>query len=241
MRTDAILITHAHGDHINRTTYELSYEGRIPLYCNRTTWEVAKSKRPILKRLEMVRPKLLHFFKLEGFRVGDLSIRPFRVSHKGHRQHTGSGVKDHAGSPVGFVITHKHRGRTYGVGYATDLGHAPNRVIDNLIGTDVVVIEANHNVRKVHEVGLPHRFWILSKWGHLSNDAAGRAVVEVARRRSERSRLLRVVLAHISRTHNSGEMAKSEIGRIVRDNGIRLAGLHLTYQDRRSTVIEVDR
>ena len=124
-RVDAILVTHAHGDHINQTTLDLSCDRGIPVYCNRITWRVAKSKNGDLQTLEECRPKLVRFFQDGPFRVGDLTVKPFLVPHEGCRQHYGHRGNDHAGSPVGFAISHEQRGRTYGLGYATDLEVRP--------------------------------------------------------------------------------------------------------------------
>lgn len=121
------------------------------------------------------------------------------------------------------------------------MGKVPDRVIDNLIGADVLIIEANHDERMVNEKGLPHGRWVKSPVGHLNNDAAGKAVVKVIQRRHDSSRPLRVLLAHISKEHNTEARAIRQVSKILKDSAVRLAGLYLTHPDRRSRVIEVDR
>jgi phosphoribosyl 1,2-cyclic phosphodiesterase len=240
-RVDGILITHAHGDHIGQTTLDLSFEMDIPVYCNRNTWRIAKSKNGNLRELEECRPRLVRFFGSAAFRVGDLTVKPFRVPHEGLAQHYGHRANDHAGSPVGFAITHKHHGQMYGVGYATDLGKVPDSVVGHLADVDVLILEANHCEHLVEKKRLYHRHWVLCDAGHLSNYDAGGAIVGIMDARSDGGRPLRVLLAHISKDHNTGSRALSQVRAVLKDCDVKLAGLHLTYQDRRSRVVEVGR
>ncbi len=235
-RVDAILITHAHGDHIGSTTYELASEGRIPVYCNRITWRIAKRKTEGLEELEWGNPKLVRFFDGAAFPVGDLTVRPFAVPHMGLGQRNG---RQHAGAPVGFVIRHESNRRTCVLGYATDLGHVPDEVVEELADSDVLVMEANHCERLVDKRGAFHGPWVKSDVGHLNNRDAGRAIVKITRRRPNGPKPLRVLLAHISQDHNTEARALHQVGEVLAEYGVRLAGLHLTHQDRRTRVVDI--
>ena len=76
--------------------------------------------------------------------------------------------------------------------------------------------------------------------GHLNNLDAGRAIVKITRRRPDGPKPLRVLLAHISHDHNTEARALYQVGTILKKYDVRLAGLHLTHQDRRTRVMEVD-
>lgn len=85
------------------------------------------------------------------------------------------------------------------VGYATDLGHAPHRLITHLAGVDVLCIESNHDPRMTINCSRPSfvNRRNLSDSGHLSNDQAFEAVCHIAAL-SPRGNPRRIVLLHRS-------------------------------------------
>jgi phosphoribosyl 1,2-cyclic phosphodiesterase len=85
------------------------------------------------------------------------------------------------------------------VGYATDLGHAPHRLITHLAGVDVLCIESNHDPRMTVNCSRPSfvNRRNLSDSGHLSNDQAFEAVRHIAAL-SPRGNPKRIVLLHRS-------------------------------------------
>jgi phosphoribosyl 1,2-cyclic phosphodiesterase len=90
------------------------------------------------------------------------------------------------------------------LGFATDLGHVPDRLVEHFSGVDVLAIESNYCPRLQESSGRP---WFLKRRimggrGHLSNEQC-RGAVEAIRPRSH------VVLLHLSRECNRPELAAS--------------------------------
>lgn len=178
---DAILLTHEHTDH-TRGLGALCKRRPIPVFANRLTAEALTSEQgqKISWRL---------FSTGQRFEVGDFTVESFPVPHD-------------ACEPVGFAI---RSADGIGVGVLTDLGHATKLVVERMRAMDVLVLESNHDMRLLQEDTA--RPWalkqrIMSRHGHLSNDAAATLAGEVC---SERLR--HVLLAHLSRDCNRPEIA----------------------------------
>ncbi len=97
------------------------------------------------------------------------------------------------------------RGETGGsIGFATDLGRVPERLIQRLHGVDVLAIESNYCP---HMQMASSRPWhvkqrIMGGHGHLSNDQALHAITAIAPREH-------VVLLHLSRQCNDPGLVAS--------------------------------
>lgn len=90
------------------------------------------------------------------------------------------------------------------VGYATDLGHVTNRLVDTLAGVDLLAIESNYCPRMQHESDRPAflKQRICGGAGHLSNDESARAAEEIAPAGH-------LVLLHLSRQCNTPDRARA--------------------------------
>ena len=124
---------------------------QIPIYCNRPTLEAMQDQ--LKTRLEC---RL--FSTGASFELGDVLVETFSVPHD-------------AQDPVGFLL----RTPEGNAGFLTDLGHATKLVLERVRHANVLVLEANHDVRMLQDC--PHRPWslkqrILGRHGHLSNEAA---------------------------------------------------------------------
>jgi phosphoribosyl 1,2-cyclic phosphodiesterase len=175
-----VLVTHEHSDHVSGLAL-LCEKLHIPVYCNRATKEAFEfqSRAQLDWRL---------FSTGANFELGDLTVETFSVPHD-------------AQDPVGFLL-HTSEGR---IGYLTDLGHATKLVLERIRTANVLVLEANHDVKLLQDC--PHRPWslkqrILSRHGHLSNEAAADAVEQIMS-----ADLHHLYLAHLSRECNRPELA----------------------------------
>jgi len=179
-----ILITHEHSDHIQGLA-GLCGKLQIPIYCNRLTKEAIE--------LQLQGPVSAKIFVTgASFEVGDLLIDTFSVPHDAY-------------DPVGFLL-HTDTGR---IGFLTDLGHATKLVIERVKQANVLVLETNHDVKLLQDD--PRRPWstkqrILSRHGHLSNDAAALAAEAIV---SEQLHTL--YLGHLSRDCNKPELAMETV------------------------------
>ena len=91
------------------------------------------------------------------------------------------------------------------LGFATDVGHATEALVDHLRGVDVLAIESNYCPKMQLESDRPAvlKERIMGGGGHLSNEQAARAVHAI----EPRSHL---VLLHLSRQCNTPELAAAQ-------------------------------
>ncbi len=134
-------------------------------------------------------PCVEHFRAGIGFDIGDIHVTPFTIPHD-------------AADPVGFVV----QAEGMKIIVATDLGYLAPNVRMHLRGADLLMIESNHDVEMLRDGPYP---WVvkqrvLSRVGHLSNDALGEYLA------SEYDGGARyVILAHISESNNLPALARS--------------------------------
>lgn len=134
-------------------------------------------------------PCVEHFHAGIPFEIGDIRVTPFTIPHD-------------AADPVGFVL----QAEGMRIVVATDLGYLAPNVRMQLQRADVLIIESNHDVEMLRDGPYP---WVvkqrvLSRVGHLSNDALGEFL---ASQYDGGARY--VILAHISESNNLPELARS--------------------------------
>lgn len=191
---DAILITHEHSDHISGLK-TLAFRYGIPIFANH---ETAKGIVSYLGDC----PKFKIFATGERFEFGDLEIHPFSIQHD-------------TMDPVAFTI----KTENLKLGFCTDLGFATTLVQNQLQGCDYLVLEANHQPSMVYSSARPQflKQRILGRTGHLSNEACGELLKQVAH-----SGLKHVHLAHLSNECNTPEVAFTEVKKVLDASGIQL-------------------
>lgn len=205
---DAILVTHEHNDHILGLK-TLAYKYGIPVLANQ---ETAKG---IVENFHDC-PKFKIFSTGETFEFGDLEIHPFSIQHD-------------TLDPVAFTI----KLNNLKLGFCTDLGFATSLVQMQLRDCDYLYLESNHQPSMVHASSRPmvYKQRVLSRSGHLSNEACGNLLCEVYN-----PKLKHVHLAHLSTECNSPETALSVVGGLLKAKGIDLE-LTVAPQDKISRKI----
>jgi len=177
-----ILITHEHVDHISGLKVFLKHYP-VPVY---TAHGTARAF------LHSAGPgdfaSLFHEVKAgESFSVGSFSVDSFSVSHD-------------AADPLSYKI---HDGeRTAAL--MTDLGVFTEAHSAFLKDVDALILEANHDIRMLETGPYPYALKrrILSDFGHLSNENAGKLLLSVLH-----PGLKLCLLAHLSEENNLPELA----------------------------------
>lgn len=197
---NAILITHEHSDHVAGLA-GLAEKLRVPVYCNRAT------RDEIVHQLENPQIEFRLFATGSSFEVGDIQVETFSIPHD-------------AQDPVGFIL----RTGAGNLGFATDLGHVTKLVAERIRAANVLVLESNHDVKMLQDC--THRPWslkqrILSRHGHLSNEAAADCTAEIMS-----GGLRHLYLGHLSRDCNKPDLAF----RVVHSRLQQIGATHVQLQ-----------
>lgn len=214
----AIAVTHEHSDHVKGVGI-LSRKYHLPVYANERTWNaMARIVGDVAFRNRR------EFTDGEDFYIGDLAVYPFSIPHD-------------AADPVGFRVFYGgHSAAT-----ATDMGCMRKSVLKALAGTDVMVLESNHDpdllMRNPHySMYLKQR--ILSSHGHLSNASSAEALLDLYE-----TGVKQVLLGHLSGENNTPELALSTAVDRLERAGVRLneeIGLGVAWRDRVSRRFEIE-
>lgn len=178
-----ILITHEHSDHISGLGV-LARKYSIPIYA---TYETARALQQ-MKNLGDVPMELYNYVKPdEAFYINDICVEPFSTSHD-------------ASNPVCYTM----KSEGHKVGVATDLGKYDDYILSKLDGSDILFIEANHDVNMLMVGKYPYylKQRILGDRGHLSNDTSADLISKLIH-----PRLQYITLAHLSKENNYEELA----------------------------------
>ncbi len=202
-RIKGILVSHEHGDHIKGAS-PISRKFAVPIITSLETLDA------IEKRIPKIRHRI-DIQLMEPIEVGGFTITVFPLMHD-------------AVDPLGFSIETPAGGR---VTISTDLGITTKQLEDLMKVSDVVVLEANHDLEMLINGPYPEELkWrIMSDIGHLSNGDCAAAI-----RRTMRDGTT-AFLAHISKDNNTPELALDEVKGVMEENG-KAVDIRLTYRDR---------
>jgi phosphoribosyl 1,2-cyclic phosphodiesterase len=178
-----ILITHEHADHIAGL-------GVLARRYNTPIYGTAETINSILKMKSVGRiaEDLLHYVVPDqAFQINDITVEPFSTSHD-------------ASNPVCYTFSadgHK-------IGMATDLGKYDDYIISKLTGSEILLLEANHDVNMLMVGGYPYylKQRILGDRGHLSNELSAKLICKLLH-----EKLKYITLAHLSKENNYEELA----------------------------------
>jgi phosphoribosyl 1,2-cyclic phosphodiesterase len=201
---NGVLITHEHSDHIQGLT-GLAARLQIPIYCNRLTKEAIECQLQIKLDVRL-------FSTGASFEIGDLFVNTFSIPHDAY-------------DPVGFLI----QTAAGNIGFLTDLGHATKLVIERVRTSNILLLETNHDLKLLQED--TKRPWsikqrILSRHGHLSNNAAAEVAEQIIS-----ADLNHLYLGHLSSDCNRPELALSTVSLALQKIGATHVRVESTWQD----------
>ena len=207
---NGILITHEHGDHVQGLSV-LAGKLQIPVYCNRGTRDALSADLGSSVTFRI-------FATGASFDIGDVMIDSFSIPHD-------------AQDPVGYVL----RSGNASAGFLTDLGHATRLVVERVKQVNVLVLEANHDMKLLQDD--IRRPWsvkqrIASRHGHLCNDAAAEVAAQVAG-----LHLQHLFLGHLSRDCNSPELAERMVRSRLNQVGAHHVQLKVASPDTPSATV----
>jgi phosphoribosyl 1,2-cyclic phosphodiesterase len=193
-RLDAVLITHEHSDHVaGLPVLARNRKLRAPIYLTRLT-------APAIDWGE-AQPRLELFQAGASFEIGDIEVNSFSVPHD-------------ALDPVGFTF----ECGDVRIGVVTDLGYIPESVKYHLRRTDLLMLEANHDLDmlKVGPYPWSVKQRVMSRVGHLSN-----LVMSEYLMRDFDCSAADLVLGHLSEQNNHPEIVRLFANQALEGRGLR--------------------
>lgn len=191
-KINGILITHEHSDHI-KSVGLFSKKYKTPVFAHVLEWKILRTKLDICEDLQGQ-------FGDSDFYIGDLTISNFKLSHD-------------ANLCVGYSVY--NNGAKFSI--ATDLGCCPPEIIEKLKGSNIVILEANHDETLLannpkYPVLLKRR--ILSSKGHLSNKTTAEVISQLVGGTNQ------IILGHLSEENNNPNLAYNSIKTFLAQKGI---------------------
>ncbi|MEG1883882.1 MAG: MBL fold metallo-hydrolase [Clostridia bacterium] len=202
---DAILVTHEHSDHICGVGV-LSRKLDIPVYADAECFE---KMLPIIGKISA---RNLRVFEPDHeFYIKTLRVLPFSTPHD-------------CAHPVGYAFMSGGKK----VSVMTDVGHVTKAMLDAVENSDLLLIEANHDVDMLRAGSYPYplKQRILGGNGHLCNEDSGLALVKL-----HAMGVKNAILGHLSNENNTPELALVTVKTVLEEAGI-LNDMFITVANR---------
>lgn len=177
----AIFVTHEHNDHVKG----------IRVFAERYGIKVFSSEGTLLgmEDINAVTAKTkTDIIPDIGIEAGGMFVRAFRTPHDS-RESTGYSIVTPDGKRIAV---------------ATDIGTVTDTVMDAVYGSDLILLESNHDIGMLQNGPYPYflKQRILSNHGHLSNEKCAETAVKLME-----SGTTRFVLGHLSKENNIPSLA----------------------------------
>jgi len=191
---DAILVTHEHSDHINGIAHFMKRYN-----CDIYVPKIACTC--FLRKIGGVEQERVYTFT-ESFEIGDIGVDYFPVPHDSE-----------------YCFGYTFDQGDCKVSVATDLGSCPQLAIQKMAGSQVVLLECNHDMKKL-ESNVKYPNWLKRRiaggTGHLSNTACASVIAKLISLGAGQ-----IILAHLSEENNSPNLAYCAVCEFLEKHGIK--------------------
>jgi ribonuclease BN (tRNA processing enzyme) len=192
---DAVLVSHAHGDHVAYGSLRVLGQQGIPLVGDaRVIRQVCERHAP----RDWKEPPEMRVAPGATFRVADFSVTPIELPHAPQVP------------TFGFVITARDGGSTRTVVICTDF-HDYSSILPCLANADFIFVEANHDLALLRQHPNP-----ASRY-HLNNVKTASLLHRAAAASTTLPKA--VMLGHLSEERNRRALAINEVGRMFDREG----------------------
>jgi len=181
----------------------------VPVYVSSSTVPLWKDKVKNLNEFESSSP----------FSIKDILVTPFPVPHD-------------ALDPVGFTVQTDHKK----LGIVTDIGSVTALVRERLKGSNILILEFNHDHQMLLYSSYPWELKqrIKSRLGHLSNEEGAILLKNLIH-----EGLCHVVLAHLSEVNNKPKTALQAASSVLQKSGADHIGLSVAPRKTLGEVIRI--
>ena len=133
-----------------------------------------------------------------SYSIGEFNIEPFPTSHD-------------ANGSVGFIINDNSASMVY----VTDTGYINKNNLSKMHNKNLYIFESNHDIAMLMNGPYPYilKQRVISDKGHLSNEMAGDYLKEIVGDKTKK-----IILAHLSETNNTHELAIKTVRDIIGDS-----------------------
>ncbi len=166
------------------------------------------------------RQATLESLKINGYKINDeVAIGNFLIM--------ALSISHDAVDPVGYII----KNRNVKISIFSDLGFVGDSLIDEMKNSDLIALEANHDLEMLTSGPYPEalKARIKSKYGHLSNEQAAEAI-QLSNNNSY------IVLTHLSEKNNNPDLAYKTVYYYLKNRNSRFKSIECASQENGSSL-----
>ena len=188
-----ILVTHEHSDHVKGLgVFARKYN--IKIFASSGTLKELENKNIIDNRIDY--QPINDILEIDNVR-----ITPFEISHD---------------CAQGYGYSILFRDSNLKISVCSDLGFVSDSVFNSILGSDLILIESNHDLEMLKNGSYPIflKQRILSNHGHLSNVACSDLLPKLAM-----SGTKKFILCHLSSNNNTRDIAYNSAFNSLKNSG----------------------